>query len=180
MDFSEVAFLEGREVVGYGTDDAFDAAWIDGFVDSRQFHRAAESEGTVHGGDGEAGFGADAAEGWKLAGILEGQAIAFACLHGEFQVQCAGDFSGPNAATEDEFIGGNFTLAGFDGLDEACFRCEALHLGLPENLCLEAFQFGFDGGDESFGRKMAIFGEEDAACDIHGDGWIEGCGGFGI
>lgn len=71
-------------------------------------------------------------------------------------------------------------MAGFDGLDEACFCCEALHLGLPKNLCSEAFQFVFDGGDESFGRKVAIFGEEDAACDIHGDGWIEGSGGFGI
>ena len=87
LDVSEVAFLEGGEVVGYGTDDAFDAAWIDGFVDSCDFHRAAKAEGTVHGGDGESGFGADAAQGRKLAGIFEGQAVAFAGLHGEFQLQ---------------------------------------------------------------------------------------------
>lgn len=87
LDFSEVAFMEGGEVVGHGADDAFDAAWIDGFVYSCEFHRAAESEGTIHGGDGEAGFGADAAKGGKLAGILEGQAVAFAGLHGEFQLQ---------------------------------------------------------------------------------------------
>lgn len=84
LDVSEVTFQEGGKVVGYATDDAFDAAWIDGFVDSCEFHGAAESEGTVHGGDGEAGFGADAAKGRKLAGIFEGQAVALACLHGEF------------------------------------------------------------------------------------------------
>ena len=102
------------------------------------------------------------------------------------------DVSSPSAATQNRALRGwnaklqeaidarTAELGAARGLDEACFCCEALHLGLPKNLCSEAFQFVFDGGYESFGRKMAIFGEEDAACDIHGDGWIEGSGGFGI
>ena len=71
-------------------------------------------------------------------------------------------------------------MAGFDGLEMFAFSCEAQHFCLPQDLCSVLLQFVFDGGDESFGRKVAIFGEEDAACDIHRDGWIEGSGGFGI
>src|SRR5436190_13042300 len=83
----EVLWREFGKVFRHGLDDPLNAHGIDIFIQTRDFHRAAEAQRVSHRCNGHTRLGENGAELWQVAWASQRQAVTLSRLHRDFKAE---------------------------------------------------------------------------------------------
>lgn len=143
-----------------------EAALIDRGIVASEFHGGTDAIGGLHGGDGYAMLFEDHGVAWAIGRARHGERVAFAGFDGDFAAEDMIEEGGDGSGGEEDMLGGEGAVRGFDASRESGFGLEGGDFGVFEDGDAVGFEESFQFGHESIWAEVAIAFKEPGAAEV--------------